>query len=144
MDLRSKKKQKRGAADEPKPMSPSTRIVEFSDGRILKVLHREMGNKLSMIFPRIVQACYGERIWNGAPGNQELELKGHASSVRSVAFSPDGKNIVSGSSDNTMRIWNATSEKQELNLQMLRSRKCHPSTIGGVFARCQAHREREL
>jgi WD40 repeat protein len=32
-------------------------------------------------------------------------LKGHQESVTSVAFSPDGKTIVSGSFDNTIRLW---------------------------------------
>ena len=32
-------------------------------------------------------------------------LEGHTSSVRSVAFSPDGATLVSGSTDNTIRIW---------------------------------------
>ena len=34
-----------------------------------------------------------------------LELKGHTSHVRCVTFSPDGKRIVSGSYDRTIRIW---------------------------------------
>jgi uncharacterized protein YjiK len=35
-------------------------------------------------------------------------LEGHTSRVLSVAFSPDGKQIVSGSGDNTARLWDAT------------------------------------
>ena len=31
----------------------------------------------------------------------------HSSSVRSVAFSPDGKTIVSGSADKTLKVWDA-------------------------------------
>ncbi len=34
-------------------------------------------------------------------------LRGHAATVRSVAFSPDGDRIVSGSVDGTVRLWDA-------------------------------------
>ncbi|KAG6332401.1 hypothetical protein ID866_6687 [Astraeus odoratus] len=37
--------------------------------------------------------------------NIDIHLLGHTSWVRSVAFSPDGTKIVSGSSDNTVRMW---------------------------------------
>ncbi|KAG6326942.1 hypothetical protein ID866_12147, partial [Astraeus odoratus] len=36
-----------------------------------------------------------------------LYCRGHIAPVGSVAFSPDGRWIVSGSADNTIRIWNA-------------------------------------
>lgn len=35
-------------------------------------------------------------------------LRGHTGSVNSVAFSPDGKRIVSTSDDHTVRIWTAS------------------------------------
>jgi WD40 repeat protein len=36
-----------------------------------------------------------------------LTLKGHSGLVHSVSFSPDGKWIVSGSSDGTVKVWDA-------------------------------------
>jgi WD40 repeat protein len=41
-------------------------------------------------------------------------LKGHTGSVSSVAFSPNGKQIVSGSSDTTVRRWDAAIGQQLL------------------------------
>ena len=35
-------------------------------------------------------------------------LTGHAEVVNSIAFSPDGKTLASGSGDTTVRVWNAT------------------------------------
>ena len=46
------------------------------------------------------------------PAAASLELKAekenaHSDYVRSVAFSPDGKTIVSGSDDQTLKVWDA-------------------------------------
>jgi WD40 repeat protein len=50
------------------------------------------------------------RDWNAASGwpTERLQaFKGHTGSVNSVGFSPDGKLIVSGSDDSTIRFWDS-------------------------------------
>ncbi|MFW6437588.1 MAG: TIR domain-containing protein [Armatimonadota bacterium] len=45
-------------------------------------------------------------------GAQIMCLHGHEKPVNSVAVSPDGQRIVSGSSDNTVRVWDANSGEE--------------------------------
>ena len=48
-----------------------------------------------------------------------LTLKGHSGFVSSVSFSPDGKRIVSGSSnDNTLKVWDAQTGQETLTLKV--------------------------
>ena len=44
-----------------------------------------------------------------ATGQLQRELKGHSGRVNSVAFSPSGERVASGSADHTVRIWDAHS-----------------------------------
>jgi len=47
------------------------------------------------------------QVWDAQTGQITLgPLKGHTYSVISVGFSLDGKHIVSGSDDHTIRVWN--------------------------------------
>ena len=50
-------------------------------------------------------------------GEVEAELKGHNNRVTSVAFAQDGSQVVSGSEDKTVQIWNAIRGEVESELE---------------------------
>ena len=55
----------------------------------------------------------GKAAPSGSPGLEMfIELKGHMSSVRAAAFSPDGKKVVTACRDGIARIWDAESGKE--------------------------------
>jgi hypothetical protein len=56
----------------------------------------------------------------------QLELKGHTSIVSSVAFSPDGTRIATGSEDKTAKVWDARGGTPLLEL------KGHTDAVRGV------------
>jgi WD40 repeat protein len=53
-------------------------------------------------------------------------LDGHSSGVNSVAFSPDGARIASGSRDDTIKLWDAASGK------LLRTFEGHTELVSSV------------
>jgi WD40 repeat protein len=68
-----------------------------------QVMHHKVGRLVS-------QRNYQ---WNAGP----LILEGHKGVIKSVAFSPDGLQIISGSGDHTVRVWDAVCGKHKHTLK---------------------------
>jgi WD40 repeat protein len=57
------------------------------------------------------------KVWDALTGQQLLSLKGDTRTLTSVAFSPDGKRLASGSADRTVKVWDLQTAQQVLSLQ---------------------------
>lgn len=66
------------------------------------------------------------RLWDVATGKLIRELSGHTHEVMRVAFSPNGKQIASGSKANTVRVWDWATGEQ------VRQIRTHNHFIHGV------------
>jgi WD40 repeat protein len=73
--------------------------------------------------PQTLQRVPGPRmagdlkVWDADTGAEILSLKGHTLRVSSVAYSPDGKRIVSGSWDETVKVWDADTGTETLTFK---------------------------
>ena len=85
--------------------------VRFGKGRINGVTYSPDGNR------RAVASSIGILICDAHTGEELKLLSGHASEVLSVAYSPDGLTLASGSEDNTVRLWNVQNGQHKLTLE---------------------------
>ena len=54
---------------------------------------------------------------SGTPNRAQLAtLRGHGGHVNAAAFSPDGKRVITGSTDNTARIWHVRRDSHRDNI----------------------------
>ena len=60
---------------------------------------------------------YTSKVWDAGTGRVLLTLRGHTGPVYCVAYSPDGRRIVTGSWDKTAKMWDAETGREILSLK---------------------------
>ena len=56
-------------------------------------------------------------MWDAKTGKERATCKGHSDNVLSVAFSPNGKTLASGSFDRTVKLWDVPTGKEVATLK---------------------------
>ncbi len=65
--------------------------------------------------------------------HDEFQLNGHQTKVNSVKFSPDGKTLISGSSDGTIKLWDCESKKEIISFIALDQSDWVITSPSGLF-----------
>ena len=72
-----------------------------------------------------------------------IVLQGHTSAVLTVAFSPDGKSLVSGSDDNTVKVWNLSAGTCTSTLEVRELMHASPHVMTMIMMMSWGSRGRE-
>jgi WD40 repeat protein/tRNA A-37 threonylcarbamoyl transferase component Bud32 len=111
--------------------SPDGQRLAGTGGRYLKIWNAQTGKEtLSLessngyshvVFSpdgkRLAIASPGPKVLDAQTGKELLTLKGHDRGVRSVAFSSDGKRLVTGSWDHMLKVWDAQTGQEIFTLK---------------------------
>jgi WD40 repeat protein len=95
------------------------------------------GQRLALALGNLGNPTQGGEIemWDLQTKKYLLTIRGHASAVTCVAFSPDGKRLASGSSDQTVKVWDARAGEMPRTLAFTDIARGYLSPGGSRLAR---------
>jgi WD40 repeat protein len=73
------------------------------------------------------------KLWDVATGRELRALSGHSAFVTSVAFTPDGEALASGSVDNTIKLWNVATGQELASLAVIGENDWLVAAPDGLF-----------
>jgi WD40 repeat protein/uncharacterized caspase-like protein len=110
------------SGQEVRPPKPANAVSPM-DGRAFmeSMMSREMGEGEGVAFSpdgRLGARGHGRLItvWNVTTGEDVAEFRGHTSDVTTLAFTADGRSLISGGHDGAVRIWNLAARKEAVAL----------------------------
>ena len=124
----------------PVPLSRKVRIWNAADGRLLRVFENAHDGPVQRVVfspdgRRVASAGDGTiKLWDVEAGKLHAALPCPDVQVFGLAFSPDGRTLVSGGSDQVVRIWDAGTGRQRGQLSG------HTSTVTALAFRPDGRR----
>ena len=85
----------------------------------MKLNNLEKSAFAAIIGLALVTYCHADEVktLDSATGKMLASLQGHTGDVYSIAWSPNGKTLASGSGDRTVKLWDVAKGKQLSNLR---------------------------
>jgi len=72
------------------------------------------------IHSKVLTGTYGSAVlWDAVTARQLVKFQGHTDEVKAVAFSKDGRKVLTGSRDKTAILWDAATGKKIRSFQLL-------------------------
>ena len=93
-------------------------MFEMGPGGSLPVAFSPDGRLLATM-PGFTETDYSIRLWRTDTGELAGVLTGHKQNLASIAFSPDGKTLVSSSEDSTLKFWSIIGQQELLTIRRL-------------------------